>query len=104
MLFEIDLLYYLVYTPFLLMTLYSSLKWTIVVPEVWMFTDPKNTETGEIVFLSIRWAFVCSFFSLITIILTTVITMHNPRFLFYVFVLTLIYVVLYKLREKFKKK
>jgi len=91
MLFKIDLFFYLIYTLFLVITLYSFSKWTITVPKKWMFTNPKNEETGEIIFISMGWGIVCSFCSIVTIILTTVVTIHDARFLIYVAVVTLLY-------------
>jgi len=91
MLFKIDLFFCLIYTLFLVITLYSFSKWTIAVPEKWMFTNPKNEETGEIVFISMGWGIVCSFCSIVTIILTTVTTIHDARFLIYVISVILIY-------------
>ena len=60
-------------------------------PEMQIATNPKNEETGEIVFISMGWGIVCSFCSIVTIILTTVTTIHDARFLIYVISVILIY-------------
>jgi len=100
MLFKIDLFFYLIYTLFLVITLYSFSKWTITVPKKWMFTNPKNEETGEIIFISMGWGIVCSFCSIVTIILSTVATIHDVRFLIYVIGVILIYSFLQLLVRK----